>query len=122
MELENYKTVQGYECLNSCIVNFLRNEGYPVNLYDVLIIGEGLEIIYSRQRGFPEIQTSIYGANFRYLEKTRISYSCKNYHGKNPGEFFRKQFLANKRMILRVDAQKLIYNKAFHQKKVYLIL
>ena len=117
MELENYKTVQGYECLNSCIVNFLRNEGYPVNLYDVLIIGEGLEIIYSRQRGFPEIQTSIYGANFRYLEKTRISYSCKNYHGKNPGEFFRKQFLANKRMILRVDAQKLIYNKAFHQEE-----
>ena len=117
MELENYKTVQGYECLNSCIVNFLQNEGYPVNLYDVLIIGEGLDIFYSQQKGFPEIQTSIYGANFRYMEKTGISYSYKKYRGKNPGEFFRKQFLANKRMILRVDAQKLIYNKAFRQEE-----
>lgn len=117
MELENYKTVQGYECLNSCIVNFIQNEGYPVNLYDVLIIGEGLEIIYSQQKGFPEIQTSIYEANFRYLEKIGISYNYKKYREKNPGDFFRKQFLANKRMTLRVDAKKLIYNKAFHQEE-----
>ena len=117
MELENYKTVQGYECLNSCIVNFLRNEGYPVNLYDVLIIGEGLEIIYSQQNGFPEIHTSIYEANFRYLGKTGIPYIYKKYRGTNLGEFFEKQLLANKRMILRVDAQKLIYNKAFHHEE-----
>ncbi|MBS4932117.1 hypothetical protein [Jutongia sp.] len=115
MELKNYRTIQGYECLNSCVVNLLQNEGYPVNLYDVLIIGDGLDIIYSQQKGFPEIQTSIYGANFRYMDKIGISYSCKKYCNKNLGEFLKKQFSENRRMILRVDAQKLIYNKAFHQ-------
>lgn len=117
MELKNYRTIQGYECLNSCIVNFLKNEGYTVNMYDVLIIGKGLDITYSQKKGFPEIQTSIYEANFRYMNKIGISYSCRRYCGKNQREFLRKQFLKNKRMILRVDAQKLIYNKAFHQKE-----
>lgn len=118
MELKGYTTVQGYECLNSCIVNFLRYEGYNIKSYDVLVIGSGLHITYNGQNGIPQISTSIFDSGFRFLERTGIFFEFHNGRGEEDFSFLQQQFLKKKRIILRVNSTKLSYNKVFHQEGV----
>lgn len=118
MELEGYHIMQGQECLSSCITNFLCYEGYELHSYDIPIIGNGLGMKYSDLNGIPGIHTFIYESSFRFLDRCGLDYQCGNLDPADAISFLRGNLAQGNRMVLRVNASRLPYNKAFQRGNV----
>lgn len=115
MELEGYHTIQGQECLSSCITNFFCYEGYELHSYDIPIIGKGLGMKYSDLNGIPGIHTFIYESSFRFLDRCRLDYQCGNLDPTEANSFLKGNLAQGNRTVLRVNASRLPYNKAFQR-------
>lgn len=111
---KEYNLVQGHECLSACLGNYL-NYLYPdLTGNEIIIAGEGFRVTYDSEKKV--IGTPFYDANFKFLRKYGILYK-KNNCGKNQEEFIRKCIRAGKKMIIKVDASQLTYNRIFKQAK-----
>lgn len=114
MELEGYRTIQGYECLSSCIMNFFCYEGYDLRPYDIPMIGNGFGMRYLEVNGIPEIHTDIYESNFCFLDRCGLVYQLGTLDASDAVLFLKQNFAENRRIVLRVNSCGLFYNKAFH--------
>ena len=118
MKLEGYHTILGQECLSSCITNFFCYEGYALHTYDIPIIGEGLGMKYSDFNDIPEIHTFIYESCFRFLDRCKLDYQCGNLDPTDAISFLKESLAQKNRIVLRVNASRLPYNKAFRRGNV----
>lgn len=63
-----------YECMNSCILNHLRNQNILLNGSDIFFSGKGYTVRY-RHGSITKISTNGYEANFEFLRKYGINYN-----------------------------------------------
>jgi len=116
MIFENgYDTIQGYECLNSCITNYFNYYRIPVLGSDIFFGGKGFEISY-RLIPKPTIGSRLYESNFKFMEKMMISYEhskCKN--NIDAICFLEKCIINEICVAIKVSTEYLEYNSVFKQ-------
>lgn len=106
--------LQGHECLSSCLSNYLYNDGIQVTGNDILITGNAYMVEYDRTKFI--IRTNIYEANFYFMDKYSIRYilgKCSN--EREAKEFLGKSVKSEERIIIKVSAEYLNYNRVFRQ-------
>lgn len=107
-----YNLVQGHECLSASIGNYLNYFCRDITGNELLIAGNGFNVTYDRKRKV--IGAPIYEANFCFMKKYGISYVCKKC-SEEAEEFLYNCIKQKKKIILRVDARQLTYNRVFQQ-------
>ncbi|ANU50045.1 hypothetical protein ADH76_05975 [Enterocloster clostridioformis] len=78
--MENvYITYQGYECLNSCIVNRMRSMGYELSGSDIFFIGGGSDFKYKLKKNNKFVVANReFEADFIFCKKVGLDYSVKH--------------------------------------------
>ena len=107
-----YSLVQGHECLSASIGNYLNYFCPDITGNEVLIAGNGFNVIYDKKQKI--IGAPIYEANFSFMEKYGVSYVRGNCYEERKG-FLYHCIKQKEKIILRVDAQQLTYNRVFQQ-------
>jgi hypothetical protein len=113
---EGYQTIQGYECLNSCISNYLNFANIPISGSDIFFLGNGFATDYRKRNGEKQLRTKVYEANYTFLDKFYIPYTHDYFYGKDREKDFLKQQMEEKGYIsLRVVSRDMTYHPLFKQ-------
>lgn len=109
-----YKTLQGYECLSSCIGNYLMYDGININASDIFFLGNGFNITYNINEKI--IKTDMYEANFKFMNLFGVKYEQKSFTDRISAiEFLKKSVLCEKKVIIKVSSSFIKYNRVFSQ-------
>lgn len=111
---KDFEVIQGYECLSSCISNYLSLSGIHITGSDILFIGGGFRVSYTKKS--LELGTDIYLSNFRFMDNMDVSYE----HAKldphiDPLDFLKYNIMNEKKICLKVGSEYLKYNRVFNQ-------
>lgn len=106
----------GIECLNSCIYNWLINDGIDISMSDIYFLGNGFKLNYTGSYGTHMIYTQQYEANKKFIRKYAIDSIWDNYIEED--NVNKKTFLINmleehRRIIIRLSSSALPYNRKF---------
>lgn len=116
----NYKTYQGYECLNACIVNRLREMKYDVTGSDVFFIGEGSDYIYrEKENNNIVIANKQFEANFLFCKKSGLDYTVDYMRNCNHIIALEKAIEDYGCITIDVSTLYLNYNKVFEQREAF---
>lgn len=113
MEINNYTTLQGYECLSSCIVNHLQCEGLNVLPIDILMTNGKLQCRYNEKNSAPNIFTGLFESSFLFLDFNNITYEIGQIEKGDKYRFIESCFMQDKKVIVCVAAQLLNYNSVY---------
>ena len=112
---KNYIPAQGYECLNSCICNYLKIWGFTLDSSVIFFCGSGFKIGFNNSDKL-HISANVFQSNFDFMKRYNIRYSYtqidKSFDIKkniikmiDEGRFF----------CIKVSSSYLKYNRVFSQ-------
>lgn len=112
---ENYKCIQGYECLGGCISNYFNYYNVGLNESDIFLCGDGFQVEYSGDLQYLRIGTKAYEANKKFIK----SYEMPCERGFLPEISIARKFIEgciNKDIpvIVRVNTENLSYHSVYH--------
>lgn len=111
---ENFKPMQGYECLNSCLTNYLNIWGIHVDPSIIYFCGEGFNIKFIKSNNLHIITTS-HKSNFDFMRKYGITFDkIKENSEKSKSQLIR-MLEDNHSISLKVLSSSLNYNRVFSQ-------
>lgn len=112
---DNYKCIQGYECLAGCISNYFNYYNIGLNESDIFLCGDGFRIEYSGDLQYLRIGTKAYEANRKFINKYKIpckkGFMSENSEAKEMAEYC---IGAGIPLIVRVDTGNLSYHSVYH--------
>lgn len=120
MVKESYTTYKGIECLNSCIYNYLKNDGFEICLSDIFFGGRGLDMRYTGMLSERMLYSYQYKSNFKFINLYLKDSIVDNYVAElyDMKEFLINSVKNNEKIILRVSSSNLPYNKVFDKNKI----
>ncbi|RDU22380.1 BtrH N-terminal domain-containing protein [Anaerosacchariphilus polymeriproducens] len=115
MIFENeYRTMQNYECLSSCISNYLIFNKHLIKGSDIIFLGDGFKITYNNDT--KTINSNMYSANTKFLNNYNIQYEDGQLEERSSAiQFLEHAVKKNERLILKVSTLNLNYNRVFNQ-------
>lgn len=111
----NYITYQGYECLNACLVNYLRFMNCRISGSDIFFIGDGSGFIYKKneEENRRIVATRQYEANYDFCRKVGIDYSIHSVKGESKEAALEVMTQQKKCVIIQTSTLFLTYNPIF---------
>ena len=112
---DNYKCIQGYECLVGCLSNYFNYYNIDVNESDIFLCGDGFNIEYSGDLQYLRIGTKAYEAGGKFIKKYKIP--CKNGFMSDSEEAVKMaEYCIGKDIPLtvRVNTGRLSYHSVYH--------
>lgn len=108
-----YHTAGGYDCLNSCICNYLKYYGFPLLTSDLFFLGDGFSLTFYDDKGY--FYTSAYQSNYKGMQSLGI-YSIQSKSDENNAIAFLEDAVVRCVPIaIRVSAHSLTHSNAFLQ-------
>lgn len=112
---DNYKCIQGYECLAGCISNYFNHYNIGLNESDIFLCGYGFKVEYSGDLQYLRIGAKAYDANKKFIKRYDIP--CER--GYIPERIAAKEFIEyciskDIPLIVRVDTENLSYHNVYH--------
>lgn len=112
---DNYKCIQGYECLAGCISNYFNHYNIGLNESDIFLCGNGFYVEYSGDLQYLRIGTKAYEANRKFIKKHNIpckkGFMSENSEAKEMVEYCIGTGIP---LIVRVDTGNLSYHSVYH--------
>lgn len=118
---DNYTTEEGIECLNSCIYNYLHNDGFAIDKSDIFFAGNGFDIRYTGKFEKRMIYSNQYESNFEFLNLYVPEYvqdNCVEFMQGDMKEFLIESITKRERIIIRVSSSLLPYNSLFSKSEL----
>ena len=110
----DYSTLKSYECLNSCLYNYLYNEKVIIDKSEIFFYGEGFKLNYNDSKSYPIMSTSTFDSNFKFLSKSNIDYYMGAFEEKKQAfDFLRECIYHEYCIIIKVNSARLYYNSVF---------
>lgn len=112
---DNYKCIQGYECLAGCLSNYFNYYNIDINESDIFLCGDGLNVEYSGDLQYLRIGTKAYEANGKFLKKYNIQ--CKQgfiSDSIEAGKMAEYCINTDVPLTVRVDTGRLSYHSVYH--------
>lgn len=111
---ENYKCIQGYECLAGCLSNYFNYYNIGINESDIFLCGEGYCIEYSGDIQYLQIGTKAYEANKKFIKKYDVP--CKRgffLQDIEALEMISNCIISEQPLIVRVNTSMLSYHSVY---------
>ncbi len=111
---QNYTTVLGFECLNSCIYNHIFNIGCSIDKSDIYFIGDGIRFSKKASINPLRIATNMYESNFAFLKKANIYFKYEKAKGKQEAiALLLESIKSGSFLCIRVGTELLVHNPVF---------
>lgn len=112
---KEYHTIQGHECLSSCISNYFYNNGLALTGSDIFFLGDGFHITYQNNDNMV-IGADLYNANYTFCDRYHVTIQHEKCLSKESAKNLLKQSILEERKIcIKVSSECLKYNKVFKQ-------
>lgn len=114
-EIKGYKTIQGNNCIISCVRNILEfYTGDSIRECDIYLIGNGLGVEYHRTNTEVLISSKVFRVAMNFLDITNIQFQKKTYIDPNVAICeIKNNINANTPVIVQLLAKELDYANAF---------
>ncbi len=112
---KSYNTVQSFDCINACVLNYLQYYNKPILGSDIFFVGGGFAISYEKNQKL-YIGSKVYKTNFVFLDKMNIKYERDNSQDGNSALKLIEHCIKNEKCIcIRVASEVLEHSPVFKQ-------